>query len=170
MSPYIGRRLDAETMLMYFRHRMYNSLYGGFTSFDPLGYVDGMALSGAYFIPSGRDPQGEVAWVPIACAVIIVGEGIHAAHMGYEIYKLSHDIPLRVKSACDACWSRALKTEDPPHCNSVGNWVSSKDPGGFVCRTVIGESGQPVMWTVPQGGDEVGTWTQCPNGVTSGAN
>ena len=40
---FTGRRLDAETGLMYFRYRMYRPEVGTFISRDPLGYTDGMS-------------------------------------------------------------------------------------------------------------------------------
>ncbi len=59
-SPFTftGRRLDTDTMLMYFRNRMYQTGDGVFISTDPAQYVDGMSLYQAYFAPLGRDPEG----------------------------------------------------------------------------------------------------------------
>ena len=37
---YTGRRLDLETGLYYYRHRMYHSQLGRFVSRDPVGYSD----------------------------------------------------------------------------------------------------------------------------------
>jgi len=57
---FTGRRLDGETGLMYFRVRMYHAGLGRFVSRDPIGYVDGMGLYGAYFVPFAVDPSGTV--------------------------------------------------------------------------------------------------------------
>ena len=43
---------------MYFRARYYDPNLGEFISRDPLGYVDGMSLYRAYFVPGGMDPLG----------------------------------------------------------------------------------------------------------------
>jgi RHS repeat-associated protein len=59
-NPYTftGRALDAETGLMYYRARYYSTTLGRFISRDPIGYVDGMNLYAAYFVPGGSDPLG----------------------------------------------------------------------------------------------------------------
>lgn len=44
---------------MYFRARMYSTELGRFVSRDPLGYVDGYGLQGAYFVPFDADPFGQ---------------------------------------------------------------------------------------------------------------
>ncbi len=41
---YTGRRLDGETGLMYYRHRMYHAKLGRFVSRDPVGYKSGANL------------------------------------------------------------------------------------------------------------------------------
>ncbi len=41
---FTGRRLDAETGLYDYRHRMYSPDLGRFLQTDPLGYIDGMNL------------------------------------------------------------------------------------------------------------------------------
>jgi RHS repeat-associated protein len=55
---FTGRRLDGETGLMYFRNRMYETGLGRFVGRDPIGYVGGILLYGAYFVPNGTDPLG----------------------------------------------------------------------------------------------------------------
>jgi RHS repeat-associated protein len=41
---FTGRRLDAETGLMYYRARYYDAALGRFVGRDPLGYVDGLSV------------------------------------------------------------------------------------------------------------------------------
>jgi RHS repeat-associated protein len=55
---FTGRRFDEETGLWYFRARYYDGELGRFIGRDPLGYVDGMSMYGAYFVPKGTDPYG----------------------------------------------------------------------------------------------------------------
>lgn len=55
---FTGRRFDGETGLHYFRLRMYSSGRGRFINRDYLGYVNGMSLYAAYFVPMGVDPKG----------------------------------------------------------------------------------------------------------------
>jgi len=63
-NPYrfTGRRLDGETGLSYFRARYIDHALGRFIGRDSHGYVDGMSLYGAYFIPGFRDPFGNYSW------------------------------------------------------------------------------------------------------------
>ena len=56
---YTGRREDLNTGLYYFRARYYSAQLGRFISRDPLGFVDGMSLYRAYFVPGGTDPEGK---------------------------------------------------------------------------------------------------------------
>ena len=57
---FTGRYHDSETALWYFRARYYSDELGRFISRDPLGYVDGFGLYGAYFAQwGGMDPSGE---------------------------------------------------------------------------------------------------------------
>jgi RHS repeat-associated protein len=55
---FTGRRLDGETGLMQFRNRMYSVDLGSFVSRDPIGFVDGLSLYRAYFVPLYTDPTG----------------------------------------------------------------------------------------------------------------
>src|SRR6185503_20160696 len=55
---FTGRELDAETGLMYFRARTYDTVQGRFKQRDPAGYADGMNLYRAYFASNGFDPFG----------------------------------------------------------------------------------------------------------------
>jgi len=55
---FTGRYLDGESGLWYFRTRQYYSALGRFIGRDKYGYIDGMSLYNAYFIPSLLDPYG----------------------------------------------------------------------------------------------------------------
>src|SRR5690606_38809453 len=58
-----GYILDGETGQYYARWRMYDGRLGQFFSRDPLMYVDGMRMYGAYFVPGETDPLGlSVQW------------------------------------------------------------------------------------------------------------
>jgi RHS repeat-associated protein len=55
---YTGREWDAGLSLYYFRARWLEPKAGRFIGRDPLGYVDGMGLYGAYFAVRVTDPSG----------------------------------------------------------------------------------------------------------------
>jgi RHS repeat-associated protein len=56
---FTGRYHDYETGLQYFRARYFDNTLGRFIGRDPAGYVDGLGLYGAYFVPNDVDPSGE---------------------------------------------------------------------------------------------------------------
>ena len=56
---FTGRYHDDETGLQYFRSRMYSASLGRFISRDSAGYVNGMGLYRAYYVPNGVDPTGQ---------------------------------------------------------------------------------------------------------------
>jgi len=76
-NPYTftGRRLDSETMLLYFRNRMYRPDAGIFISRDPIGYVNGMSLHLAYFAPQATDPLGLLWYKPWTWGLGDLGRG-----------------------------------------------------------------------------------------------
>ena len=51
-------KLDSETGLYFARARMFSAKMGRFIARDPIGYIDGHSLYGAYFAPNGFDPMG----------------------------------------------------------------------------------------------------------------
>jgi len=53
-----GYFADEGTGLLYARARMYSPGPGRFIGRDPAGYVDGLGLYMAYFVPNGADPYG----------------------------------------------------------------------------------------------------------------
>ena len=62
-SPYrfqgaYGYYTDTDLGSIYIRRRIYEPETGRWLSEDPLGFVDGVNLYGAYFVPAGSDPSG----------------------------------------------------------------------------------------------------------------
>jgi len=55
---FTGYYLDGETELLHARARQYSPKLGRFIQRDPLGYVDGASLYGAYLVPNLVDPTG----------------------------------------------------------------------------------------------------------------
>jgi RHS repeat-associated protein len=55
---FTGLYEDRETGLYYARNRMYSPTLGRFVNRDPIGYVNGTSLYGAYFVPNSLDPYG----------------------------------------------------------------------------------------------------------------
>ena len=53
-----------------YRARYYHAELGRFVSRDPVGYVDGMNLYRAYFVPRGIDPNGRMTVEACEAAVI----------------------------------------------------------------------------------------------------
>ncbi len=55
---FTGLYEDAETGLLVADWRVYKPSLGRWISRDPLGYVDGLSLYAAYFVPNSTDPSG----------------------------------------------------------------------------------------------------------------
>jgi RHS repeat-associated protein len=55
---FTGRYHDQETNLIFFRNRYLDHRQGRFISRDPLNYIDGYSMYGAYFVPNANDPFG----------------------------------------------------------------------------------------------------------------
>jgi RHS repeat-associated protein len=59
-----SKRFENQNLLLrYKRARIYSAQLGRFISRDPLGFVDGMSLYRAYFVPDAMDPTGTDRWV-----------------------------------------------------------------------------------------------------------
>jgi RHS repeat-associated protein len=86
---FTGRYQDRETGLWYFRMRYHSASLGRFIGRDPLGYVDGLSLYNAYFIPNGTDPDGLTYWTILegSRALGSVGLGFFAGHLSAEYRK-----------------------------------------------------------------------------------
>lgn len=57
-TTYCGYRWDANSGLLAVRNRYYHPLLGRWLTRDPISYLSGMNLYGAYFAPDGVDPLG----------------------------------------------------------------------------------------------------------------
>ena len=57
-NPSCDAPQDVEVSLSLIGARFFHAQLGRFISRDPLGYVDGMSLYRAYFVPGGVDPIG----------------------------------------------------------------------------------------------------------------
>jgi RHS repeat-associated protein len=55
---FTGRYHDWETGLVFFRYRYYDTSMGRFIGRDPLEYIDGLGLYGAYYVPNNHDAYG----------------------------------------------------------------------------------------------------------------
>jgi RHS repeat-associated protein len=77
---FTGRELDAETGLMHFRARTYDTVQGRFKQRDPIGYDGGINLYAGYFVPNTTDPFGH-------CAT----KGQQCAELDFKKYKITPD-------------------------------------------------------------------------------
>jgi RHS repeat-associated protein len=80
-----GGRFDTTSGLYHFRHRDYSPTLGRWTSLDPLRYHAGdVNLYRVVFnAPTNfTDPSGQIAWVPIIVAVVIIA-GASGGVTGY---------------------------------------------------------------------------------------
>jgi RHS repeat-associated protein len=103
---FTGRYHDWETGLEYFRARYFDLALGRFIGRDPAGYVDGMGLYSAYFIPHNLDPSG--------MAILSPGSPEHSLYLveianiiRAWIEKIGKDIK---ESGGDCLWDNLLKT------------------------------------------------------------
>ena len=58
-KPSQSQNVVPKPSLQLIRARYYHAELGRFISRDPIGYVDGMSLYRAYFVPGGADPSGK---------------------------------------------------------------------------------------------------------------
>ncbi|MFO0526746.1 MAG: RHS repeat domain-containing protein, partial [Planctomycetota bacterium] len=73
---YTAREWDPTLRLYYFRARWLEPKAGRFIGRDPLGYVDGMGLYGAYLGLNGLDPTGTVL-IKCECYQSLTGFGTY---------------------------------------------------------------------------------------------
>jgi RHS repeat-associated protein len=55
---YTGLQYDPDIKMLYARNRWFSPSLGRWVNRDRAGYVDGMSLYRAYFVPGGLDPSG----------------------------------------------------------------------------------------------------------------
>ena len=86
-NPYTftARRSDPETGLLYFRARYYDSELGRFIGRDPLGFIDGMSLYQAFFVPDMVDPSGKKICYCQTYKSFGIRTGTHTAVVSDEI-------------------------------------------------------------------------------------
>ena len=98
---FTGRRYVSETGLYYFRARYYDCALGCFIGRDPLEYIAGVDLYGAYFVPGSVDPAGLCDLPPITN---IVGGTVFGAIAfpigGYGGIYVRVDVTAKVGSCC----------------------------------------------------------------------
>ncbi len=115
---YTGRRLDPVTGLQLNRNRYYHAKLGRWINRDPLGYVDGMNLYGAYFVPGRVDPTGlqDGMLQPISESNVSVtvdqgyGEGGGNFDLGGRPRPIPGFTAIRVDANC-SCETGALKCD-----------------------------------------------------------
>ena len=95
-NPYlfIGREVDEESGLYYYRARYYDCAKGRFLQTDPLGYGDGLNFYAAYFVPNGVDPLGlcKSQWGESDCKLGKAEwiEEPHIANLALNTYRVRH--------------------------------------------------------------------------------
>jgi len=115
---YTGRELDADSGLYYFRARYYHSSLGRFVTRDPIGYVDGMSLYRAYFVPNYSDPSGEHIYLTKG----LRGRWDPVGVVHQDICVDTWDLDLMMQGCC-------LKTGARCFSFGVGNLPKKKFPG-----------------------------------------
>ena len=114
----LNRIQNQKRSLRYKRARFYSAQLGRFISRDPLGFMDGMNLYRAYFIPRAMDPMGTIC---IRCRC-------HGANRWDQNW--AHiDCPTTDVSSCctTACGGRGWKGQWRI-CNAIDDDFSGDDP------------------------------------------
>jgi RHS repeat-associated protein len=116
---FTGRRLDAETGLMYYRARYYDASLGRFTSRDPLEYVDGLNLY--QYVSSDplnwSDPNGYkkvTARVVVSkITTVLCGQRMTAAGIEYRWCKEYREMPATIEMEYECEKGNPRITVDP---------------------------------------------------------
>ncbi len=101
--------------LRYKRARYYSAQLGRFISRDPLGFVDGMSLYRAYFVPGGMDPTGNVC---VEC-------NCRCSESGYVLSNgggTRSTVKVECSGSGEACCKSACKSSGSPGTGSVP-WI-----------------------------------------------
>ena len=107
-KPWSKRFENQKLSLRYKRARIYSAQLGRFISRDPLGFVDGMSLYRAYFVPNGLDFLGlaccnddDIEACKQRCAI---AQGLcHAAATAFGATAAAHCAHLVVPQLITAC-------------------------------------------------------------------
>ncbi|MFN5709290.1 MAG: RHS repeat domain-containing protein, partial [Planctomycetota bacterium] len=131
---YTAREWDPTLRLYYFRARWLEPKAGRFIGRDPLGYVDGMGLYGAYFGLEKSDPSGSWAF---PCSCDCVHEGGLCSHK--EGHVEANDY-LTALSKCDAKCRRYSsspgETCTPFYCSGSLRGTGGEN-GGVLCAYLV---------------------------------
>ncbi len=122
-TPGSKRFENRKPSLRYKRARIYSAQLGRFISRDPLGFVDGMSLYRAYFVPGSMDPFG-LASVTCDCK----------GHADTSDYKVTVNCPSRSRynQCCsDACEGNGSGRDDNGDGVVSGNEVESHWDGSW---------------------------------------
>lgn len=136
---FTGYIVDQETGLLHARARQYSPTLGRFIGRDPKGYVDGLSLYSAYFVPNHLDPTGTTATECRRCCVDefnVVYVGVqNFEYQGNMVYILVQAKYSNI-SPCDpaCCMYRQQVSDfhlviDGPHKWSFGGQGWADDPG-----------------------------------------
>jgi RHS repeat-associated protein len=145
---FTGYIKDDETGLCYARARMYAPTAGRFNARDIMGYIDGLALYGAYFIPNKTDPNGTEE----TTVTVNFKEEVMKGKFRTAMQDVPQEVKIVYRTSCDG--GRARITVD-----QVGD-----DPGGVGFNASVygagGNNGKKIEWK------ESSTAVECPTGST----
>ena len=117
---YTGRRQDLESLLYFFRARYYHAPLGRFLSRDPAGYVDGMSLYRAYFVPGDVDPTGKYC---VECVCRYSGRDDQIFNVETDCRSGDDEETCCKKKCPGSFWRRCLGDNSPEY---TGDWSPCK--------------------------------------------
>jgi RHS repeat-associated protein len=135
-TPSETRFENRKPVLRYKRARIYSAQLGRFISRDPLGFVDGMSLYRAYFVPGKTDPSGRCE-VKLTCTNLAYPFehcGIEVFHPNGTINRWHVHSPNAGLLGKDTCNVQPTRIDTPI---GVGPWRvvdTWKDPSGQLCN------------------------------------
>ena len=106
---FTGRQFDEEDGIYFYRARYFDPVKGRFLQRDPLGYVDGMNLYAAYFVPNSLDPHGTRIWTAMGVSSWGIRRTFGLAEMTFqEKWLLTHKMDVRCDSSGDVVTAQTL--------------------------------------------------------------